>query len=298
LGKNKNNRLIGIILFSLAISLASIQAGIAKYLTTTLPIAEIVWARYFGFFIISGTFALFKYRVVDLLPKKILHQFIRSILMILSTFFFTTATSVMPLANATAIIFAYPFLVALAAPTILGEKVHYSSWIAVSFGFLGVLLIIRPGLEDFTWYSILALNAGLCFGIHLLVTRKLTADIDPLLLALFTAFLGTTIATLPLPFIWQTPSLKDVILLGMVAFISTASQILTIIACAKTEMAVLAPFGYVELLSGVLIGFAIFGHLPDIISWFGMSAILLSGIYIAIFGKKVTEISRTRPSAH
>ena len=296
--KTPSDQLTGIFLFSIAISLASVQAGIAKYLTSTLPIPEIVWARYFGFFIISGIFALLKYKFVELWPNKILQQIVRSILMIGATFLFTTATSVMPLANATAVIFIYPFLVALVAPIILGEKVHYSSWVAVSFGFFGVLLIIRPGLETFTWYSILPLTAGLFFGVHLLVTRKLTDDIDPLLLALFTAFLGFIIASFPLPFIWQSPSLKDLLLLGTVAFISTASQILTIIACKKAEMAVLAPFGYVELLSGVLIGFAMFGHLPDTISWFGMSVILFSGIYIAIFGKKAPAISRTRPSPH
>jgi len=298
MNKNKNNKILGILLFSFAVSIASVQAGIAKHLTATVPVTEIVWFRYTGVFIITGLLALFRFKLSELKPSQIKRQVLRGSLMVIATFTFTTATAVMPLANATAVIFAYPFLIVIAAPIMLDEKVDRNNWIAVTVGFLGVLLVIRPGLEGFTWYSILALTAGLCWGIHLLVTRQLTANIDPLLLALSTAFIGMVIAGVLMPFVWEPLKLNDFFLLIGLAFVSSLAQITAIAACAQCETPILAPFGYFELISGITVGFFLFGDLPDTVTWLGMSTILICGIYIAILGgRKRVVVGRARPTA-
>ena len=148
---------IGIALFILGVIFASLQSGLAKQLTATLPVLLIVWGRYFSFLVIVLVVTLWRYGQSALPPPRPHAQALRGILLVSSTIFFVGAVKGMPLADAIAIIFIYPFIVTALAPVVLGERVPLSSWMAVVTGFVGVLLVVRPGSTGVNWRTMLAL---------------------------------------------------------------------------------------------------------------------------------------------
>jgi drug/metabolite transporter (DMT)-like permease len=290
---------VSIVLFVLGLSCASLQSGFSKLLVSELSPLFVVWGRFAGFLVIVLVIVLWRHGRVGLRPPQPVLQGLRALLLVAASVAFIAAIRAMPLADAIAIVFVYPFIVTASAPLVLGERVPLSSWIAVATGFVGVLVVVRPGFGDTDWHALLALAAGTCFGAHLLVTRQLRTSAPPLVTATSTAFIGTLVLSATLPFVWQPLAMNQVLLMVLVGVFGAASQLLAIIACGKAEMSVLAPFGYTEIISATLVGFVMFGDFPDWVAWAGIAVIVASGICIA-YGQRRTRvplISRTRPPA-
>ena len=185
-------------------------------------------------------------------------------------------------ANAIAVLYVYPFIIALLAPFVLGERGGAASWIGVVGGFCGVLLVARPtsdGLADTgaAW----VLLCGASVALQMILNRKLGATIDPMLTSTIGALVAVLIMTPIAPFVWETPTHWQLALLGAIGAMAAFSQTLFAFAFARTPAAELVPFTYSEIIAGVVIGFALFGTLPDAVSWIGIAAIAASGLLVA-----------------
>ena len=167
-----------------------IMDGFAKYLSTDLPVLQITWARYF--FTVAFTFpVMFVFYPQNLVwtdkPKL---QFIRGLILLTANICFFYAISVISLAKALTLAFIAPLIVTAFSPVFLGEKVGFRRWSAVIIGFIGSLVVIRPGFVELNFASLAALGTGIFYGFYLIITRKLSTSDNPLLTLLMTGMVG------------------------------------------------------------------------------------------------------------
>ena len=201
-----------IILNISAWSVLPIMDGMAKHLSTEIPVLQIVWGRYFFMVLISLpiTFFFFKHHLKW--PSNIQIQLARSIFLFLSTVLFFYAISILPLADSLTLMFISPIIVTLLAVIFLKEKVGIRRWIAVSVGFLGALIVIRPGFNEINLATVAAIGAGFSYALYVVSTRKLSSLDNPLLTLIFTGISGAILISIIVPFVWITPNYNQWIL--------------------------------------------------------------------------------------
>ena len=276
----------GIFLMLLSMIIIPIMDGLAKVLSADYPIAQIVWARYFFHLLYLLPVIILRYGPSALLPPHMGLQIIRGGLLLSSTIFFFAAIAVMPLADCLALVFVYPIIVTSLSSILLGEKVGIRRWVAVSVGFFGALVIIRPGFNDIDPGKIYALSAGIIYALYVIATRKLSGSTKPLVTLTFTALLGAVIMSAWVPFAWVTPNKVDWSLMAAMGACAALGHFLLIKAIDHAPASILAPFGYSEIVMATIIGYVVFGDFPDFTTWMGVGVIILSGVYISIRERK------------
>ena len=193
---------------------------------------------------------------------------------------FLTALKHMPLANVTAIFQVLPLAVTMAAALFLGEQVGWRRWLAIGIGLCGVMIIIRPGMDGFSVYSIWVLGAVVCVTIREITTRKLSADLPSLPVALATAMAICAMGAVMLPAVDWTP-----ISLGHMGFLAGASIAITggllfsVMTVRVGDIGFVAPFRYTAMVWAIGLGLLLFGDLPDLPTSFGTVIIILTGLY-------------------
>ena len=257
-----------------------IMDAIAKYLSYSLPILQITWFRFFFSAVITGIFIYLFSRKSFVRSKNIKSQVLRGILLLTSSLLFFYAISVISLAKALTLAFICPLIVTALSPYFLKERVGRRRWTAVIVGFIGVLLVIRPGIVEFNWASLASLGTGLCYAIYLIVTRSLKDTDNGLLTLLFTIIVGTVVLSIYLPFVWVNPSLNQLLLAVNMGFIAALAHGLIIISYNYSDASKLAPLGYFEIIPNIIIGYIWFSDLPDKYTILGLLVIILSGIYV------------------
>ena len=257
-----------------------IMDAIAKYLSYSLPILQITWFRFFFSAVITGIFIYLFSRKSFVRSKNIKSQVLRGILLLTSSLLFFYAISVISLAKALTLAFICPLIVTALSPYFLKERVGRRRWTAVIVGFIGVLLVIRPGIVEFNWASLASLGTGLCYAIYLIVTRSLKDTDNGLLTLLFTSIVGTIVLSLYLPFVWINPSLNQLLLSVNMGFIAALAHGLIIISYNYSDASKLAPLGYFEIIPNIIIGYIWFSDFPDKYTVLGLLVIILSGIYV------------------
>ena len=269
------------ILFNLsAWTMLPIMDGIAKYLSSSLPVLQITWARYFfTVVIILPTMVLFFKKNLKLSEKPKL-QIIRGLLLFVANILFFYSISQISLSKALTLAFIAPLIVTIFSPIFLNEKVGFNRWVAVMIGFFGCLIVIRPGLIDFNLATFAALGTGFMYGFYLIVTRKLSNADNPLLTLLFTGIVGAFIGSFVIPFYWVMPSSDQWLFLFLIGFFASIGHLLLILSLKLADASKLAPFGYFEILPNVIIGFYFFNNVPDIFHLSGLVLIIGSGVYI------------------
>ena len=283
----------GILLILLAMIIIPIMDGLAKVLTVDYPIAEVVWGRYFFHLLYLLPVVIFRYGPSALLPRHMGLQIIRGGLLLSSTIFFFAAIAEMPLADSLALVFIYPVIVTALSSVLLGEKVGIRRWVAVSVGFLGALVIIRPGFNNIDTGTIYAIAAGAFYAFYVIATRKLSGSAPPLVTLTFTALLGAVIMSAWVPFEWVAPNNFDWALMAVMGACAALGHFLLIKALDHAPASVLAPFGYSEIIMATIIGFVVFGDFPDKITWLGVGVIILSGVYISMRERKANILTRS-----
>jgi drug/metabolite transporter (DMT)-like permease len=274
--------LAGIFLLVAAMSIVPFMDAIAKQLSDHIPVLQLVWARFFCHFCLILPVALLRYGPKHLLPNQPILQLLRGGLLLASTILFFAAISAMPMADALALIFVSPLIVTALSPWLLGETVGPRRRLAVIVGFLGALLIVRPGFGSIQWPALLAVGAGIVFGLYLLTTRRLAGSAPPLVTLTYTAAAGALLMSLIVPTVWVTPSLTDLGAMGMMGAIAAAGHFLLIKSFDFAPASLLAPFTYSEIVMTTLLGFVFFGDFPDAWTWAGIAVIISSGIYISL----------------
>jgi drug/metabolite transporter (DMT)-like permease len=253
----------------------------AKYLNLYMSTLQVVWARYTGAFLFPFIVSNPWTRPGLTRTNRPALQIARSVLLLASTLCNFLALRYLQLAEAIALVFSTPFFVAALSGPVLGEWVHWRRWTAIAVGFLGVLVVTRPGAGSFQPAALLSLTAALCYALYSIATRVL-ARTDSNETTLFYSNIVGALALLPVvPFVWTTPSDPLVIAL-MVATGAMGSfgHYLLIAAHRLAPAAVLSPFIYTEIVLVTATGFLVFGDVPNRSTLTGAAIVVASGLYI------------------
>ncbi|MDA9589103.1 DMT family transporter [Candidatus Pelagibacter sp.] len=258
-----------------------VMDGFAKYLSDDLPILQITWARYF--FTVAFVFPImfFFYKKQLVWSDKPRLQIFRGLILLSANICFFYSISVISLAKALTLAFIAPLIVTAFSPILLGEKVGFRRWTAVAVGFIGSLIVIRPGFLEFNLASMAALATGFFYGFYLIITRKLSTSDNPLLTLLITGMVGALLVSLIIPFYWVKPTLNQWSLMAGIGVFACIGHLFLILSLKYADASKLAPLGYTEIIPNVIIGYYFFSELPDNWTYLGLFIIVLSGLYIS-----------------
>ena len=215
---------------------------------------------------------------------------VRTLAEVAATYFFLTALFNMPLANVSAIMQALPLTVTLAGAVFLAERVGWRRMAAICIGFLGVMLIVRPGTEGFTVYSLYALTAVALVTLRELVTRKLSSAVPSATVAIATALgvaLFAAIATVGSDAAWTPITPRAAWLLAGATLFLIGGYLLSVMVMRVGEIGFVAPFRYSGLLVALIAGFLVFGHWPDALTFLGMTIVIGTGIFTLFRERRV-----------
>lgn len=279
LSSQRTDSLRGITLMAVGMFLLSGVDTMGKFLTDTVHPIQIVWFRQLGLFL--GVLVLIGVQGRTVLsstnPKL---QIGRGVLAACSATLFIVGVAYVPLADAVAITFVAPFMVTVMGALILWEPVGVRRWSAVVIGFLGTLIVIRPGLGVIHPAAILLIVAASAFALRQVLSRILAGEDKTRTTVAYTAIVSWSLLTLPLPFIWQSPSsVLELGLLLAMAVLAAIAEILVIMALDAAQAIVVAPVQYSLLIWGTFYGFLVFGQLPDGWTWLGAAIIVATGLY-------------------
>ncbi|HSS64405.1 MAG TPA: DMT family transporter [Gammaproteobacteria bacterium] len=252
---------------------------VAKYLTASYPVHQVVWARYV--FHVLLLFAWLGRRAPWVLRTRRLGlQLVRSLLLLLTTFFFFTALSFMALVDASVIMFIGPIVLTVLAALILREQVGARRWSGVVIGFIGAVIVIRPGTSMVQPAAVFAVAAACCYALYQISTRQLSYSDAPLTTLSYTALVGALASSFAAPFGWVWPDAAGWALMALVGLIGGLGHFCVIKAFQAAPAAVIAPFGYSTIVWSTSFGFIIFDDLPDVWTIVGGAIVIGSGIYI------------------
>ena len=258
-----------------------IMDGFAKYLSADLPVLQITWARYF--FTVAFTFPImfFFYRNQLKWSDKPKLQFIRGLILLTANICFFYSISIISLAKALTLAFVAPLIVTAFSPIFLGEKVGVKRWSAVIIGFVGSLVVIRPGFVEINLASLAALGTGVMYGFYLIITRKLSTSDNPLLTLLLTGVVGAIIISTVMPFVWIAPNLNQWSMMAAIGIFACIGHLFLILSLKYADASKLAPFSYFEIITNIIIGYYFFSDFPDNWTFLGLFIIVISGVYIS-----------------
>ncbi len=258
-----------------------VMDGFAKYLSADLPILQITWARYFFtvFFILPIMFFFFNKQLVWTDKPKL--QCVRGLILLCANVCFFYSISVISLAKALTLAFIAPLIVTALSPFLLGEKVGVRRWTAVIIGFIGSLVVIRPGFVELNLASLAALSTGVMYGFYLIITRKLSTSDNPLLTLLLTGVVGAVIISCVMPFVWVQPTANQWSMMAGIGVFACIGHLFLILSLKYADASKLAPFSYFEIITNIIIGYYFFDNFPDNWTFLGLFIIILSGIYIS-----------------
>ncbi|TIT64176.1 MAG: DMT family transporter, partial [Mesorhizobium sp.] len=211
-----------------------------------------------------------------------------------ATVSFLVALAHLPIANVSAVLQALPLAVTMGAALFFNEGVGWRRWLAIAVGFAGVLVIVRPGFEGFSVYSLLALTSVACCAVRDLATRRIPQAIPTLLVSTATALAMTVLgAALLAPMGGWTPmSGKATALLALAAVLVLIGYQFIIMAMRSGDISFIAPFRYTALLWSILLGLVIFGDVPDLPMIVGAAIIVGSGLY-ALYRERIVGRRQT-----
>jgi drug/metabolite transporter (DMT)-like permease len=270
----------GMLLMLMAVSLLPIMDAFAKDLGERYPVMQVTWGRYVFTLLCILPQLMLRYRTELLdIPQPGL-QLVRGLAQVLATFLFFLTLTFLPLADTVALAFMYPLIVTALAPFVLGESVGWRRYAAVVLGFLGAMVIIRPGFEVFQPASVFGLGIGFAFALYILLTRKLRGRTPPLVTLGWVALIGVVVTSLMVPFVFVPMAWADWLGLFLIGVLGAMAHQCIIRAFEMAPASVLSPLGYAEILTAVLIGYLWFGDFPDGFTWAGILIIAGAGLYV------------------
>ena len=258
-----------------------IMDGFAKFLSSDLPVLQITWARYFFTVVFTLPIMFFFFRKNLVWTDKPKLQLIRGLILLTANVCFFYSISIISLAKALTLAFIAPLIVTAFSPIFLGEKVGFRRWSAVIIGFIGSMVVIRPGFVEINLASLAALGTGVMYGFYLIITRKLSSSDNPLLTLLLTGVVGAIIISFVMPFVWIKPTLNQWSMMAAIGIFACVGHLFIILSLKYADASKLAPFSYFEIVTNIIIGYYFFSDFPDKWTFLGLFIIILSGIYIS-----------------
>jgi drug/metabolite transporter (DMT)-like permease len=276
----------GILLTLLAMGLFGCMDGISKFLVAHYPPTLVLWLRHATAVPVAFLILAKRHPLRLLRPRAPWLQLSRIVLLIIEMNLVLVAFRVMPLADTQAILAATPLLVTALSVPFLGERVGWRRWLAVAVGFIGVLIIVRPGQGVLQPGAIVSLVAACLYAVYNVLTRR-AAAVDPaetsfllqiLLAALLLSFVG--------PFFWVTPAPAHWPLILAQATLGALGHLYLVRALTVAPAVVVQPFTYTLLLYELGIGYLLFGDVPDLPMLLGAAVVVGAGAYTAIRSHK------------
>jgi drug/metabolite transporter (DMT)-like permease len=268
---------IGLVLLSVA--LFSIMDALSKILAARLEAIEIVWGRYLVILALLAPLVARDPR--SLMAARPLLQAVRGLCLFASAVLFIAGLAFLPLADASAIAFASPLVVTALSIPILGEQVGIRRWSAVAVGFVGVLVVIRPGSGAFDAAALLPLLSAACWALSIVLTRRMGHHDKPLTTLLYSTVVGLALSSVALPFVWRPAGVADWTLMVAMGGLHAGGQYFLIAGLMRGAASLLAPFTYSQIVWSTLLGYVVFDALPTAWTWSGAALIVASGVYIA-----------------
>jgi drug/metabolite transporter (DMT)-like permease len=253
----------------------------SKYLSGTLPSIEIAWIRFLVFALIMVPAMLPGSPLFALHTSRLGLQGVRGAALLGSSLLFISGLRFLPIAEASATSFIAPLFVTALSIFFLGESVGVRRWLATAVGLIGVLIILRPGTDAFHLAAFFPVVSAIAWACTLVMTRMLSGKESVLTTMTYSAIVGFGILSALVPLVWVAPSWHDILFGILIGVSSTAGQWIVVLAFRYADASVLAPFSYTQLLWVSMLGFLVFGEVPDIWTVTGAAFIVASGLYTA-----------------
>lgn len=271
----------GIALMIAATMVFSVQDVLTKQLVQTYAVQQVLWIRYLFF----AAFALMLSARSRPLREAFrsarpFFQIIRSLVILAAMGLFAFAVRVLPLADAHALVASAPLIVTGLSAAFLAERVGVRRWSAVCIGFIGVLLILRPGLTVLQPASLLVFTGAFFYAVYSLMTRTVSRDDDSETSLLYMAVVGAVVLTIVGPFFWIMPTGEAFAMMAALGLAGTIGHYLLIKALDAVPASVLQPFNYLMLVWAMVNGYIVFGNFPDLWTIAGAVVIVASGLYV------------------
>ncbi len=278
---------LGIILMIFALFVLASMDAVAKHLTETLAAPQILAVRFWIFLTFSSLIASRRGLRQAAHSKNPRLQIVRTLVLVVEMTMFLVAFSFLPLAEVHAIAAVSPLIVMALAAIFLGERIGPRRWTAVAVGFLGVMLIIRPGAGVFDPISLLALAGAFGWATYQVLLRAVARIDQPDTTTLYTAGIGVICFTIAAPFFWKSPSLETWGWLAAVGILGSVGHFLLPAAFKFAPASTLQPFAYTMPIWAVFLGWAVFNHIPDFWTLAGGSIVICSGLFALWRERKV-----------
>lgn len=260
----------------------AVNDALSKYLSAYIPVMEIIFFRSLISLPLIVAFGFFMGGRQALVTHSPWLQIARGMAAVVAPVSYIYGLSLLPLADNAAISFASPLFITLLAVPLLGERPGWRQWIATFTGFAGVMCVIQPGSDMFSWGALLPLTAALAYALIMLSARTLARRGDSIWVTmLYATLVPLVIAALAMPLEWETPAFEQWWALIGVGFFGGIAITLITQAFRVGSASVVAPFDYSGLLWAALIGWLFWNEIPTMAAFGGMGIIIISGIYLA-----------------
>ena len=273
-----NKNLLGAILLGTSWLFFTVEMTFVRLLVPDFSIYLIVFLRLATQAILLAPLAFHDWNKVSGTSRFKFH-FLRATLSVLGMALFYFAFANLPMATATTLTFTVPAFVSILAAVFLSERVGLTRSLAILLGFIGVLVIMRPGFTIFEPAMIVALLGAFFAACLFVVTRSLSLSESRFTIMFYSAWLGLVIVSVPAYMSLTTINSVDAVKLGIVGLFGTIGQFLMVGALQIAEASAIAPVDYVRLLLALMVGFFVFGEVPDIWTWSG-SAIIVAAVFL------------------
>ena len=263
----------------IAVAFFAASDTIAKYVTSTVSVLVALWFRYAIQSVVMTALMLPKRGMKAFKTAHPKFQVLRGLLLVTTTLLAFSSLQFMPVGEFTAIVLITPLVITLLAGRLLGEVVSPLRWILVLGGFVGAMVIIRPGHEAFHWTALLPLALVGTNAWFQVLTSKLAKTEDPMTMQLYSGWTGAVVATVALPFVWTAlPSSEFLVLLVVMACLVTAGHFMLTLAYQRAPATALTPYFYLQICFAMLGGWVVFAHVPDAWVISGMALIGICGV--------------------
>lgn len=287
----------GIALMTVAMALFAVKDSFAKLLVQTASPIQMIWIQQTTIFLVAAGASVAVYGASSLRPTPIGWQVLRGGASVAGVGNLYWSLAYIPLADAMAVASVAPAVVALLSPFILGERIGIRRVTAIFVGFLGVLIILRPGFGGQSFGYLVAFAAGCCMAIYYIANRRLAGLHAPLVAIAQNAMIGTLLLAPAMPLVWDNPLDGNVVHWGFLLLLAGIGQAMLISAFLFAPAYAIAPYQYTNILFAIVAGAVVFGTYPDLLVWTGIVLIVASGIYIAVREGKQTEVGFKAPPA-
>ncbi len=293
-----NRPLQGIAFLIAAVACFAILDTTVKYVSVVVSVMLAVWFRYmFQALLLSAVMLPLRGRSL-LRTAHPRFQVLRGALLLMVSALSFISLSLMPVAEFTAVIMISPLMVTLLAAVFLKEPVSPMRWVLVAGGFVGALVIVRPGGGLLGWATLLPLSMVLAYASFQILTSKMARTEDPMTMHFYTGWTGALLMTAALPLIWQAiPDVQTLLLLCLVGLMGTVGHFLLILAFARAPASTLSPYLYAQIAFAMLGGWLVFDHMPDRPALMGMALIAVCGTTAAWLTARQNRLPVEPPEA-